>query len=96
MELAESKILEKYGVRLLGTPVESIQKGEDREKFRELMIEIGEPIPESKIVHTIEDGLEFVQKIGFPVIIRPAYTLGGEGGGFANNEAELYTLLKKD
>lgn len=59
------------------------------------MIEIGEPIPESKIVHTIEDGLEFVQKIGFPVIIRPAYTLGGEGGGFANNEAELYTLLKK-
>ncbi|NWN98504.1 MAG: carbamoyl-phosphate synthase (glutamine-hydrolyzing) large subunit, partial [Bacillus sp. (in: Bacteria)] len=95
VELAESKILEKYGVRLLGTPVESIQKGEDREKFRELMIEIGEPIPESKIVHTIEDGLEFVQKIGFPVIIRPAYTLGGEGGGFANNEAELYTLLKK-
>ncbi|CEE00283.1 Carbamoyl-phosphate synthase pyrimidine-specific large chain [Caldibacillus thermoamylovorans] len=95
VELAESKILEKYGVRLLGTPVESIQKGENREKFRELMIEIGEPIPESKIVHTIEDGLEFVQKIGFPVIIRPAYTLGGEGGGFANNEAELYTLLKK-
>lgn len=95
VELAESKILEKYNVQLLGTPVDSIQKGEDREKFRELMIEIHEPIPESKIVHTINEGIEFVQQIGYPVIIRPAYTLGGEGGGFANNDEELYALLEK-
>ncbi|WP_033827001.1 carbamoyl-phosphate synthase (glutamine-hydrolyzing) large subunit [Bacillus andreraoultii] len=95
VQIAQSHILETYGVRLLGTPVESIQNGEDREKFRELMIQIDEPIPESKIVRTIEEGVNFVQQIGFPVIIRPAYTLGGEGGGFAYNEEEFYQLLKK-
>ena len=95
VELYEAGILEKYGVKLLGTPVESIQKGEDREKFRELMLEIGEPILESKIVRTLEEGIDFVTEIGFPVIIRPAYTLGGEGGGFANNLQEFTELLKK-
>jgi carbamoyl-phosphate synthase large subunit len=95
VQLHEQKILEKYGVELLGTSVESIQNGEDREKFRNLMIEIGEPIPESAIIQSIEEGYEFVRNIGFPVIIRPAYTLGGDGGGFAYNELEFETVLKK-
>jgi carbamoyl-phosphate synthase large subunit len=93
--LHEEKILEKYGVTLLGTSVDSIQKGEDREKFRNLMIEIGEPIPESAIIQSVEEGFDFVRTIGFPVIIRPAYTLGGDGGGFAYNEEEFEMVLKK-
>lgn len=95
VQLYEQNILEKYGVELLGTSVESIQNGEDREKFRNLMIEIGEPIPESAIIQSLEEGYEFVRKIGFPVIIRPAYTLGGDGGGFAYNELEFETVLKR-
>jgi carbamoyl-phosphate synthase large subunit len=95
VQLHEQQILDKYGVELLGTSVESIQNGEDREKFRNLMIEIGEPIPESAIIQSLEEGYEFVRKIGFPVIIRPAYTLGGDGGGFAYNEMEFETVLKK-
>lgn len=95
VQLHEQHILEKYGVELLGTSVESIQNGEDREKFRNLMIEIGEPIPESAIIQSLEEGYEFVRNIGFPVIIRPAYTLGGDGGGFAYNEVEFETVLKK-
>jgi carbamoyl-phosphate synthase large subunit len=95
VQLFEQKVLQKYGVELLGTSVDSIQKGEDREKFRNLMLEIGEPIPESSIIHTYEEGLRFVKEIGYPVIIRPAYTLGGAGGGFANNETELEFVLKK-
>lgn len=95
VQLYEKKILEKYHVELLGTSVESIQKGEDREKFRNLMLEIGEPIPESMIIQSVEEGIEFVKKIGFPVIIRPAYTLGGDGGGFAYNEEEFEVVLKK-
>ncbi|MEH7096096.1 carbamoyl-phosphate synthase (glutamine-hydrolyzing) large subunit [Neobacillus vireti] len=95
VQLFEQKILEKYNVELLGTSVASIKNGEDREKFRNLMIEIGEPVPESEIIHSYEEGVQFVQKIGFPVIIRPAYTLGGEGGGFAYNDEELENVLKK-
>jgi carbamoyl-phosphate synthase large subunit len=95
VQLHEQQILKKYGVELLGTSVESIQNGEDREKFRNLMIEIGEPIPESAIIQSLEEGYEFVRNIGFPVIIRPAYTLGGDGGGFAYNEVEFETVLKK-
>ena len=95
VELFEQKILEKYNVELLGTSVASIKNGEDREKFRNLMLKIGEPIPESEIIHSYEEGVQFVQKIGFPVIIRPAYTLGGEGGGFAYNDEELELVLKK-
>jgi carbamoyl-phosphate synthase large subunit len=93
--LHEQQILEKYGVELLGTSVESIQNGEDRERFRNLMIEIGEPIPESMIIQSLEEGFEFVREIGYPVIIRPAYTLGGDGGGFAYNDEEFETGLKK-
>ncbi|MBU9714031.1 carbamoyl-phosphate synthase (glutamine-hydrolyzing) large subunit [Evansella tamaricis] len=94
VELCELGILDKYGVKLLGTSVESIQKGEDREKFRSLMLEIGEPIPESAIVESIEDGFAFVKEVGYPVIIRPAYTLGGAGGGFAYDDEEFETVLK--
>lgn len=95
VNLAEAGILEKYGVELLGTSVESIKKGEDRDRFRQLMLEIGEPIPESKIIHSVEEGIQFVQEIGYPVIIRPAYTLGGSGGGFVYHEDELESMLKK-
>ncbi|MFF2448538.1 carbamoyl-phosphate synthase (glutamine-hydrolyzing) large subunit [Neobacillus sp. NPDC058068] len=95
VQLYEQNILEKYNVELLGTSVESIKNGEDREKFRNLMLEIAEPIPESAIIHSFEEGAAFVKKIGFPVIIRPAYTLGGEGGGFAYNDEELGIVLKK-
>ena len=95
VQLYEQNILEKYDVELLGTSVESIKNGEDREKFRSLMLEIGEPIPESAIIHSLEEGAAFVKEIGFPVIIRPAYTLGGEGGGFAYNDEELDIVLKK-
>ncbi len=95
MELHDKGILEKYNVELLGTSIASIQKGEDREKFRDLMIAIQEPISESQIVTNIEDGLSFAEQIGYPVILRPAYTLGGEGGGFANNKEEFCDLLAK-
>ncbi|MET3696214.1 carbamoyl-phosphate synthase large subunit [Bacillus oleivorans] len=95
VQLYEQKILQKYGVELLGTSVESIQNGEDREKFRNLMIEIDEPIPESKIVTSFDEGMKFAEEIGFPVIIRPAYTLGGAGGGFAYSQEELEVILKK-
>ena len=95
VELYEQNILEKYNVELLGTSVESIKNGEDRERFRNLMLKIGEPIPESAIIHSYEEGVSFVNEIGFPVIIRPAYTLGGDGGGFAYNDEELENVLKK-
>ncbi|HOC31353.1 MAG TPA: ATP-grasp domain-containing protein, partial [Armatimonadota bacterium] len=91
-ELAEKGILEKYNVRLLGTPLSAIQKAEDREYFRALMREIGEPVPESWIVES-EEGLREVAKADvWPLIIRPAYTLGGTGGGFAENEEELLEI----
>ncbi|XJZ27914.1 carbamoyl-phosphate synthase (glutamine-hydrolyzing) large subunit [Bacillota bacterium Lsc_1132] len=95
VQLFEQQILQKHGVKLLGTSVDSIKKGEDREKFRSLMLEISEPIPESSIIHSFEEGVRFVEEIGYPVIVRPAYTLGGEGGGFAHNEEELEVVLKK-
>jgi carbamoyl-phosphate synthase large subunit len=95
VELDERNLLQKYNVELLGTPVESIKKGEDREKFRQLMIDIHEPIIESEIITNVEAGLAFIQKAGFPVIIRPAYTLGGAGGGFASSKEEFIHALNK-
>ncbi|MYL54478.1 carbamoyl-phosphate synthase (glutamine-hydrolyzing) large subunit [Pontibacillus yanchengensis] len=95
IELDEKGILQKYGVELLGTSLGSIQKGEDRQLFRQLMIDIEEPIPESKMVHNQEEALEFAAAIHYPVIVRPAYTLGGEGGGVANNPEELQEITRK-
>ena len=92
-KLDEQGILEKYNVKLLGSSIESIKKGEDREAFRKLMNELNEPVPESEIVHDVEKSIEFAEKIGFPIIIRPAYTLGGTGGGIANDMDELISLV---
>lgn len=93
VELKEAGVLDQYNVKLLGTSLEAIQNAEDREKFKELMHSIGEPIPKSNIVSSMEEGLEFAEKIGFPIIVRPAYTLGGTGGGIANNMEELKKIL---
>ncbi|MBE3577497.1 MAG: carbamoyl-phosphate synthase large subunit [Limnochordales bacterium] len=87
--LAKQGILARLGVRLLGTPLEAIERAEDRELFKELMLSIGEPVPESVIAESVDEALEFAAKIGYPVIVRPAYTLGGSGGGFAHNPDEL-------
>ncbi|CAG9621656.1 carbamoyl-phosphate synthase (glutamine-hydrolyzing) large subunit [Sutcliffiella rhizosphaerae] len=95
VSLHHEGILDRYNVKVLGTSVSSIEQGEDREKFRKLMMELQEPIPESKIINQVEDGKKFVKEIGYPVIIRPAYTLGGEGGGFAYNDEEFDALLRK-
>jgi carbamoyl-phosphate synthase large subunit len=92
-ELAESGFLEEAGVRLLGTTVETIKKAEDRELFKETMISIGEPVIDSEIVHTVEEALKVASKIGYPVIVRPAYTLGGTGGGNAENEQQLCEIV---
>ncbi|USK76150.1 carbamoyl phosphate synthase large subunit [Peribacillus frigoritolerans] len=93
-QLDAAGILEKYKVKLLGTPIDSIKKGEDRELFRELMFEIGEPVPDSTIVHTLEEALAFADKIGFPIIVRPAYTLGGTGGGIADSLETFKELVR--
>ena len=87
--LADAGILDTYGVKLLGTPLEAIKKAEDRAAFKQLLEEIGEPVPESATAYTVDEALAFAARIGFPVIIRPAYTLGGTGGGFAGDPEEL-------
>ena len=92
VELAESGILDEYHVEILGTALDAIEKAEDRDKFRELMYEIGEPVPESVIVHTIEEAVAFACENGYPVVVRPAFTLGGTGGGFAHSEEELRVI----
>ena len=89
MELAECGFLEEQGVRLLGTNVDSIRKAEDREAFKETMEKIGEPCIESEIVTQVDQALAFAEKVGYPVIVRPAYTLGGTGGGIADNAGQL-------
>ena len=89
VSLAEAGVLKKYNVELLGTPLAAIQKGEDRELFKQLMQQIGEPVPESDTVESVEAALAFANSIGYPVIVRPAYTLGGAGGGIAADEEEL-------
>ncbi|MGE5629326.1 MAG: carbamoyl-phosphate synthase large subunit [Solirubrobacterales bacterium] len=91
--LYDAGVLDKYGVRVIGTSIESIKKGEDRELFRAEMKKIGQPCIQSEIVTDMESGLSFAGKIGYPVIVRPAYTLGGSGGGIAENEAELKVIL---
>ncbi|MDM5454841.1 carbamoyl phosphate synthase large subunit [Peribacillus simplex] len=93
-QLDDAGVLEKYKVKLLGTPIDSIKKGEDRELFRELMFEIGEPVPDSTIVNTLEEAIAFAEKIGFPIIVRPAYTLGGTGGGIADSLDTFKELVR--
>ena len=87
--LAEAGVLERYGVRLLGTPLSAIQQAEDREAFKQLLVSIGEPVPGSLTVQSVDEALAFADRVGFPLIVRPAYTLGGTGGGFANTREEL-------
>lgn len=94
VELAEDGILDEFGVEILGTDLEAINKAEDRELFRSLMKEIGEPVPESEIVHSVEHAVDFCNRHGYPVVVRPAYTLGGTGGGFADNEEELRKICE--
>ena len=94
MQLEKSGTLEKCGVELLGTSSASIEMAEDRELFKELCERIGEPVLPSVITHTIEEGVEAGKKIGYPVVLRPAFTLGGTGGGFADNEEELRETMK--
>ena len=94
VELNDSGILEKYNVNVIGTSIASIKDGEDRELFRNMMNKIGEPVIKSEIVNDLKTGMDFASKIGYPVIVRPAYTLGGSGGGIADNEEELQTILK--
>ena len=93
VELDDAGVLDRYGVELLGTPVETIKLAEDRERFKAKMLEIGEPVPESVIVTEVETGIAFAGQKGYPLVVRPAYTLGGTGGGIVYNEAELRERL---
>jgi carbamoyl-phosphate synthase large subunit len=96
VQLAEKGILEKYHVELLGTPLKAIERAEDRELFKETMQKLGEPIPESTIVEDVPSAMSaFANEIGYPVIVRPAYTMGGTGGGIAENEEELIDIVIK-
>lgn len=93
MELAKAGVLEECGVEVLGTKLDAIQQAEDREEFRTLMNNLNEPVPESEIVHTLEEAKKFVDEVGYPIIVRPAYTLGGTGGGICENEADLKEIV---
>ena len=93
MELDECGFLKEVGCRLIGTTPETIRKAEDRQEFKDTMEKIHEPIAPSLVVHNVEDGIAFTETIGYPVVLRPAYTLGGSGGGIAKNEEELIEIL---
>ena len=94
MELEERGFLKEHNVRLIGTTSQTIKKAEDRLEFKSTMEKIGEPVAASLVVETVEDGLAFAEKIGYPVVLRPAYTLGGSGGGIANNPVEMEEILQ--
>ncbi len=94
MELEESGFLREHNVRLIGTTAQTIKKAEDRDEFKKTMEKIHEPCAPSQVVTTVEDGLEFVKTIGYPAVLRPAYTLGGSGGGIAANEEEFVDILE--
>ncbi len=93
IELDESGILDELGIEILGTKLDAIHKAEDRDLFRNLMYELGAPVPESDIIHNLDEARTFVAKIGYPVIVRPAFTLGGTGGGICNNDQELEEIV---
>lgn len=94
MELEESGFLKAHNIRLLGTTAETIKKAEDRQEFKDTMEKIGEPCAASQVVESVEDGVAFTNTIGYPVVLRPAYTLGGSGGGIAHNQEELESILE--
>ncbi|MBS4177185.1 carbamoyl-phosphate synthase large subunit [Lederbergia citrea] len=93
IELAKAGVLEECEVEILGTKLSAIEQAEDRDQFRELMKQLNEPVPESEIVHSLEEAVAFTDKVGFPVIVRPAYTLGGTGGGICENIEELTEIV---
>ncbi|QOR68499.1 carbamoyl-phosphate synthase large subunit [Cytobacillus suaedae] len=93
VELAKSGVLDECGVEILGTKLSSIEQAEDRDLFRTLMNTLNEPVPESDIIHTLEGAFSFVERVGYPVIVRPAYTLGGTGGGICSDEEELIEIV---
>src|SRR5438093_689112 len=88
-ELAAAGVLDRYHVRMLGARIDTIRKAEDREAFKQMLIEIGEPVPISRVCESVEEAEQFASEVGLPLVIRPAFTLGGTGGGFANDQAEL-------
>src|SRR5260221_9290506 len=94
-ELAAAGVLERYHVRLLGASIETIRTAEDREAFKQMLIEIGEPVPVSRVCETLEDAEQFASEVGLPLVVRPAYTLGGTGGGFVTTEAELHAIAQR-
>jgi carbamoyl-phosphate synthase large subunit len=94
VELSESGVIERYGLELLGTPIETIVLAEDRARFKDAMIAIGEPVPRSVVVTDIEAGVAFASEVGYPLVVRPAFTLGGTGGGVVRSEAELRATLE--
>ncbi|PIC71747.1 carbamoyl phosphate synthase large subunit [Sporosarcina sp. P16b] len=93
IELHESGILDELGIEILGTKLDAIHKAEDRDLFRTLMNEMGEPVPDSEIIHNIDEAYAFVKEIGYPVIVRPAFTLGGTGGGICHNDEDLEEIV---
>src|SRR5512146_874079 len=95
VELADEGVLEKYGVKLIGAQLEAIKKAEDRLMFKDAMTRIGLDVPRSALVNNLKDGMDFSEKIGFPVVLRPSFTLGGSGGGIAYNREELVELLSR-
>src|SRR5690606_374108 len=94
-EVAELGIWEQYGVKLIGVDIDAIETAEDREKFRQLMIDIGIDVAPSRVANSLLEGKEFAQHIGFPLVIRPSYTLGGTGGGFVHSKDELDEALER-
>ena len=96
MELEEAGFLREHNVRLIGTTSETIKKAEDRLEFKATMEKIGEPVAASLVVENVEDGLAFANKIGYPVVLRPAYTLGGSGGGIAHDSEQLVEILETE
>lgn len=95
VELAEKGVLAEYSVEMLGTPLDSIRKAEDRELFKNLMLELGQPVPRSIIAESVDECLTFAREIGYPIIVRPAYTLGGTGGGIAFREPDLADIADR-
>src|SRR5437899_9836719 len=95
VELAESGVLEKYGVELIGAKIDAIKKAEDRLLFKDAMRKIGLATPQSQLINTVAGGLEFAEKIGYPNILRPSFTMGGTGGGIAYNKEELVEILER-